>query len=102
MAAQRPTIFIGHPESELARVLVEHDCGFVVRQDDGEGLVKAIRTLASDKALRERMGLNARTALIDAFSREKACEQWRELLESVHAPARPAEHAASSVAYKSD
>lgn len=86
MAAERPTIFIGHPSSELARVLLEHDCGCVVRQGDVEGLIDAIKLLQADEARRERMGRQARTALVERFDRERACEEWRSLLESVHSP----------------
>lgn len=81
MAAARLTIFIGHPSSELARVLIEHDCGIVIRQGDVDGLVKAIRDLATDSDRRQSMGAKARQALLDAFNREKSCEQWRDVLE---------------------
>jgi glycosyltransferase involved in cell wall biosynthesis len=83
MAAQRPTMFVGHPTSELARVLTEHDAGVVVRQGDVDGLCSAITRLRDDVALRERMGHNARKALASAFNRESSCEQWRALLEEL-------------------
>ena len=34
MAAARPTVFIGHPDSEIGRVLAESDAGVIVRQGD--------------------------------------------------------------------
>jgi glycosyltransferase involved in cell wall biosynthesis len=83
MAAARPTIFVGHPSSELARVLVEHECGVNVRQGDVDGLVTAIREFADHRLRTERFGENARRALINAYNREKACEQWRTLLETL-------------------
>jgi colanic acid biosynthesis glycosyl transferase WcaI len=88
MAASRPTIFIGHPSSELARVLTEHNAGSVVRQGDVDSLVQAIRNFASDEILRRNMGENARVALIESFNRTKSCEQWRELLEGLFSPTR--------------
>ncbi len=81
MAAERPTIFVGHPDSELARILIEHDAGIVVRQGDVDGLCQAITRLRTDPSLRQRMGRNARKALTHSFTRERSCEQWRELLE---------------------
>ena len=83
MAAGRPTVFIGHPSSELARVLSEHDAGVVVAPGDVDGLVQAIGELRSDPGRREQMGANARRALGEAFSREAACERWRRMLEEV-------------------
>jgi len=98
MAAARPTIFIGHPTSELARVLVEQECGIAIRQGDVDGLIQAIRMLLGDQAMRERMGNKARSALIDVYSREKACEQWRDLLEGLHDPIRGSASSSREVA----
>lgn len=83
MAAGRPTIYIGDASSEIARVVEEHECGVLIKQGDAEGLVNAIRGMSEDGAQTARMGEHARRALGDVFDREKACEQWRELLESV-------------------
>ena len=85
MAAARPTIFIGHPSSELARVLVEHECGVVIRQGDVSGLVTAIKEFANHRLRTERFGENARRALINAYNRERACETWRVMLEQLTA-----------------
>ncbi|MFG0327248.1 MAG: glycosyltransferase family 4 protein [Phycisphaerales bacterium JB037] len=83
MAAGRPCVFIGHPASELARVLDEHDAGFNVRQGDADGLVRIIRELAADRSRAQRMGDHARRALGAAYDRDAACEAWRMLLEDV-------------------
>lgn len=83
MAAGRPTIFIGHPDSELARVLAEHEAGVTVRQGDVDGLVELIRELADDPQRVQAMGERARDALSAAYARQTACEQWRTLLEDL-------------------
>jgi glycosyltransferase involved in cell wall biosynthesis len=88
MAAERPTIFIGHPASELALILTENECGVVVRQGDVDGLVSAILALSKDVRLCKEMGRNARKALIQSFNREHACEQWRALLETLDGATR--------------
>ena len=88
MAAGRPCCFIGHPASELSRVLAEHECGFTVRQGDAEALVSHITRLAGDRAEAQRLGDNARRALAEAYDRHAACEQWRGLLEEVAGVAR--------------
>ncbi len=89
MGVGRPTIFIGHPDSELARVLIEHDCGYNIRQGDVDGLVNALTRLKEDAQLRRRMGDNARRAMKEVYDRDTSCEQWRVLLEDVVAR-RPA------------
>ena len=83
MAAARPTIYIGHPSSEVARVLTDHDCGLLVRQSDVDGLVAAIVGMAERRSETEAMGDRARRALSEAYNREMACEAWRTLLEEV-------------------
>ena len=92
MAAGRPTVFIGHPESELARVLDEHDAGYCIRQGDVDGLVERLRSMADDRDGTEAMGDRAREALALAYGRHQACEAWRELLEGLV----PSAHAAAT------
>ncbi|MEO0652317.1 MAG: hypothetical protein AAFZ65_16715, partial [Planctomycetota bacterium] len=43
----------------------------------------AIVALARDAADRRRLGSNGRSAFLELFEREVACEQWRELLEEI-------------------
>jgi glycosyltransferase involved in cell wall biosynthesis len=86
MAAARATIFIGHPSSELARIVNENECGLTIRQGDVDGLVKAIRSMANNADTCQGLGENAREALINDFSRERACEEWRVLLEALQTP----------------
>jgi len=95
MAAGRPTLFIGHPDSELARVLAEHDAGYCVRQGDVDRLVELIRAMADDPEGTRAMGERARAALTRAYGRRDACESWRQLLESLVPSARRAEATAA-------
>jgi glycosyltransferase involved in cell wall biosynthesis len=83
MAVGKPSIFIGHPGSEISRVLTETDSGITVREGDGAGLAKAIRALAHDGARRTRMGQNASQSLRGRYDVETACRAWTKLIESV-------------------
>lgn len=83
MAAGRPSIFIGHPSSEIALVLRERECGVIVRQGDVDGLVAAIRALADAPSHAAALGDRARRALAGAYDRERGCAAWRSLLEEV-------------------
>lgn len=83
MAVGRPSIFVGNPTSEVARVLTETNSGLVVREGDDAGLAEAIRKLAGDPALRKTMGENARKALDGQYDADTACRLWVELLEGV-------------------
>jgi glycosyltransferase involved in cell wall biosynthesis len=83
MAAARPAIFIGHPDSEIARVVAENDAGFVIREGDSKGLIAAIERLAADRAAAASMGERGRAALIGRYDATSACEAWATLLSAL-------------------
>ena len=86
MAAQRPAVFIGPPESEIGRVLIENECGFVVRCGDSEGLVRVITRMAGEPERGRAMGRRAHKALDRTHHRRHACEAWERLLEQHAGP----------------
>ncbi|GJQ29071.1 MAG: glycosyltransferase WbuB [Phycisphaerae bacterium] len=87
MAAGRASVFVGHPTSEIARVLAEHNAGTTIREGDAAGLADAIRRLKSDPAAAVAMGERARAAVPGRFDRDTACVRWARLIEG--APAEP-------------
>jgi glycosyltransferase involved in cell wall biosynthesis len=82
-AAARPIGFIGDPDGELARLVRDHDCGFVVPPGGGASLADAVRALADDPERARQQGANARRLLESRFSRASAHEQWHHLLTEV-------------------
>ncbi len=83
LAAERPAVFIGGSESEIARVIVGEQCGTVVDPGDVQGLVDALRRYADDPERCVEEGRKGRRSLIERYSRARCCEAWRELLESM-------------------
>ncbi|MFN0219984.1 MAG: glycosyltransferase family 4 protein [Hyphomicrobium sp.] len=88
-AAGRPAINIGHHDGEVAQLLKRHDFGFTVAPGDGAGLAMAIRQLADDAELRQRLGENARAAFEAEFDKLRAASTWQALLEDVGSQSRP-------------
>ena len=86
MAAGRPAVFVGPTGSEVARTLVEQECGFVVPVGDVEGLVGRLRLLQADRDLAGAMGLRARQALEKHFERDDCCGRLAEILAEVALP----------------
>jgi glycosyltransferase involved in cell wall biosynthesis len=84
-ASARPVGFVGDPDGELARLVSEHDCGFVVPAGRGDLLAEAIRALAADPDRLQRQGMNARQLLDAHFSRASAHDRWHHLLTEVAA-----------------
>ncbi len=54
LASARAVVATAHPGTELANVV--QTCGLVVPPEDPAALAQAVRTLAADPALRERLG----------------------------------------------
>ena len=82
-AAGRPTIFIGAPDGEIARLIDEAGCGFTVAPGDGEGLMMRILQLAADRDLCARMGARARQSFEHHWDRRFAIEKWEKVLNAV-------------------
>jgi colanic acid biosynthesis glycosyl transferase WcaI len=80
IAVARPVIFIGARNGEIARSVIESDCGFVIEPRDTEALVKAIRHLASHRDEAEEMGRRGRALYESRFAPEIAFAEWERIL----------------------
>jgi colanic acid biosynthesis glycosyl transferase WcaI len=80
LAAGRPVLFVGSPESDTAAIVQAAACGFVVAPDDAEGIVSAIRELQQSPALGSELGHRARIAAEELYDRKHATERWDEVL----------------------
>jgi colanic acid biosynthesis glycosyl transferase WcaI len=81
LAAGRPIIAVTAPDGETARLVAAHGCGLNVEPGDSQGFASAVRRLAFDRGLTERMGAAARAAAIGVFSRASALARWREIID---------------------
>ena len=85
MAAGRPFIATTGAGTELGRVTVESQAGLLARPEDAGSLAQAIRRLAADSGLRERLSVQARQYAEAHWGREQLLRQWEELLLSLSA-----------------
>jgi len=83
LAVARPLLYIGARDGELARLIVEHDCGFVVDAGDGESLALRIVELANDRARAAAMGRRGRALYESRFAPSIALADWERLLLEV-------------------
>jgi colanic acid biosynthesis glycosyl transferase WcaI len=79
-AAARPVIFVGGRECETAAWIQESGGGWIVDEDDVEGLVAAVRE-ASIPGERRRRGLAALEFASRFFGASKNCQQMARWLE---------------------
>jgi glycosyltransferase involved in cell wall biosynthesis len=83
LASGRPVLGMVPAQSEVARVILEEQCGLVVNDGDAEGLARAVRTLAQDPELAATMGAHARSALEHRFTLQHASDQFWRLFNEI-------------------
>ena len=82
-AAGRPVIAITAKDGEFARLIRQHDCGFVIEPGHADALAGTLTRLSSDTKCLAAMGLRAREMLEAHFARQHAFERWRSLLADI-------------------
>jgi glycosyltransferase involved in cell wall biosynthesis len=81
-AAGRLTLFIGAQDGEIARLIQETGCGFIVAPGDGQALADRIRQLATDAKLCASMGAQARSAFVAHWDKVHAIRRWEAVLKA--------------------
>ena len=87
LAAGRPVIFFGPPNSEPATIVREAQCGFAVQTGDTNAAVQALLTGYRDRALLEQQGQAARFFFDRRFERSIATERFHRVFQRLSAPA---------------
>lgn len=80
LAAGRPLIAIASPETELSKIVRDHNIGICVDPHDEVGIAAAVAQMAGDKEQRFQMGKRARELAIEKFDRKVIQKKFRLLL----------------------
>lgn len=83
MAAGVPVIAMVPEDSEIAFVVNEEKCGYVIKPGDLEGLINSILHLKNDDDLRASMSRNGRRAFEEKYSVRIIAEQYKTLISSL-------------------
>ena len=89
LSSGRPTLATADPETQVGGVVAggadgRSPCGVVVPAGDLIAATNAVRLLAADPELRQRLGANARRYAVENLGREQVLEQFeRDLKASV-------------------
>jgi glycosyltransferase involved in cell wall biosynthesis len=86
MASGRPVLVVA--EGEPAEIVHTYEVGRVAMPGDIDAIVGALRELASDPALRDRLGANGRAAAEAHFNRDTIVAGFITHLEQALSPAR--------------
>jgi glycosyltransferase involved in cell wall biosynthesis len=80
IAVARPVLYVGSPDGELARLVIDHNLGYVIEPGESVTLANAIRELARDVTKRNEMGRRARALYESRFAPDIALPQWETIL----------------------
>jgi putative colanic acid biosynthesis glycosyltransferase WcaI len=83
MAAGRPVLFAGEPDSEAAQVLRNAQAGVSVMPESVPEIVDAIRRLRADRPSREQMGRNGRKWVEANTSRSAVIATYDRMIQEV-------------------
>jgi colanic acid biosynthesis glycosyl transferase WcaI len=87
LASGRPLLFAGSEQSDVARIVTRHECGFVVGPNDGEALAATILRMRDNPGEAAAMGARAREAAVNLYDRRIATHHWQDLLHYLVKPA---------------
>jgi len=79
LAVGRPCIFLGPPDSEAAQIIEQHQCGSVLRPNDGKGLADCLSQWLTNPNRLTQAGQNASRAA-PSFTFSRAFERFQEIL----------------------
>jgi glycosyltransferase involved in cell wall biosynthesis len=82
LAAGRPYVAAVEQDCEIAAITKQNECGLVAEPENAEDLAEKILVLYRDRALAQRMGVNARKAALH-FDRKLGVRAYYELLREV-------------------
>jgi colanic acid biosynthesis glycosyl transferase WcaI len=83
LAAGRPVIAMVPSNSEIAYIVKEENCGFVLDPTDLDGLISVIRLLKSDKELIRQLGKNSRSAFENKYTTRIIAEKYKSVLKQL-------------------
>jgi glycosyltransferase involved in cell wall biosynthesis len=81
MAAGIPVIALVPAQSEIAYIVREENCGYIIHPSDSEGLLNAIIKLRSDENLRAKFGKNGRDAFLKKYTTRIIARSYESILK---------------------
>ena len=83
MAAGVPVIALVPENSEIAYIVREEKCGYVLDPEDAAGLFNIIVNLQNNELLRKGMGTNGRKAFEEKYTTQVIAKQYEEVIETL-------------------
>jgi|Deesub1362A_J573_1020465.scaffolds.fasta_scaffold00073_91 glycosyltransferase involved in cell wall biosynthesis len=84
MAAGLPVIAVMSPYAEVARMLIEEQCGIVVKPGNHQELANSILSLYNNREKLEMMGRNAKQAIDKKYNLHSAAKAYYEIIRTIN------------------
>jgi len=81
LAVGKPILALTEADSEVARVILEDNIGWIVSPGDSETLLQKIKEIYQKREQLKAMGNRARNAATNKYSLETAIEKYHEALK---------------------
>ena len=76
LAIGRPVLFVGSPESAIAKWITEFGVGWILRPDAMEAVVKELMFLADNPEAKAELFRHCYEVYMEHFSRQQALDHW--------------------------
>lgn len=83
LSVGRPVLFVGPYDCEIASIIMTSGAGIIVRPGDVDGIVDALKRLASNPHIREAMGRCGKAYYQKHLGREKSVSRIIKAIESI-------------------
>ena len=83
LSVGRPIIFQGSAESEIANMLIDHNCGVQVNIGDQAGVAKEIQAYAAEPERTRKHGQQAWNAYANEYSSKVGIKRYVDMIESL-------------------
>lgn len=79
MAAQKPLLYVGHKDTEIARVVNDNKIGWVCDSSNSQKLANLIDSICKEKDTFKDLGNKSRETLIKYYSKEVILNKYEEI-----------------------
>ncbi len=83
MACAKPIIVVTGPNTPLYNFLRDKNCSELITNNRNVNFTQAIRKLAFDKELREKLGNNGYSEIIKNYSKKVVVSKYANLIKSL-------------------
>lgn len=83
LSAGKPIICVADESTQIAKLIKQYKCGFVITHNDADAFFQCVEKLAREDDLRKRMGSNAHMLYKKYFCRENIIKQYEKLFEEI-------------------